>query len=231
MTKKRVMAWMHGLGYLLISMVIVGGFVVARHGQEAFMNYLREDGLVENLTAIFLLTTSGVAIWRAVKASREGKRWWVFTWALLAFLFFFAAGEEISWGQRIFNIESSEFFMEKNLQKETNLHNLVIGNVKVNKLIFSQLLTVVLGFYLVLFRPLAAKTRFFSQMVTHFQIPLPRWHHVAVLLLSALAISFYHLLKAGEVREFAFAIVFLLIFLYPANAKLFEGNSGADPGK
>ena len=31
--------------------------------------------------------------------------------------------EEISWGQRIFKIESPEFFIQNNFQRELNLHN------------------------------------------------------------------------------------------------------------
>lgn len=228
MKQDKVVFYLHGLGYALILMVIAGGFIVARHGQEAFMNYLREDGVVENLTTLFLLATSIVAIHSAVKAYRAGKRLWVLMWAVLGFLFFFAAGEEISWGQRIFNVESSGFFLEKNLQKETNLHNLVVGNVKVNKLIFSQLLTVVLGFYMILLRPLAQKNGFFSKLVSLFNIPLPRWHHIAAMLVSILLISFYNLIKAGEVREFAFAVVFLLIFLYPAKVELHPVKPGRE---
>lgn len=35
--------------------------------------------------------------------------------------------EEISWMQRIANVESSEFFLENNAQGETNFHNLATG--------------------------------------------------------------------------------------------------------
>ena len=42
----------------------------------------------------------------------------------MALIFIFGAGEEISWGQRIFNVESSEYFLENNAQGETNLHNM-----------------------------------------------------------------------------------------------------------
>jgi hypothetical protein len=34
------------------------------------------------------------------------------------------AGEEISWGQRIFHWSTPEFFLDNNAQRETNLHNL-----------------------------------------------------------------------------------------------------------
>lgn len=129
--------------------------------------------------------------------------------------FFFAAGEEISWGQRIFNIASSDYFLEKNLQQEINLHNLVVGGIKLNKLIFSQILTAVLAFYILFLRILAQKTRFFNKAVRQFGIPLPRWEHVVALLTGTVLVSQYHLLKAGELREFVFAVVFFLIFLRP----------------
>lgn len=43
---------------------------------------------------------------------------------LLFIALFFAAGEEISWGQRLFNIETPEKFMENNVQDELTIHNL-----------------------------------------------------------------------------------------------------------
>ena len=43
---------------------------------------------------------------------------------LLALAAFFAAGEELSWGQRLFGFEPPELFLEENFQQELNLHNL-----------------------------------------------------------------------------------------------------------
>lgn len=45
----------------------------------------------------------------------------------LALLFFFGAGEEISWGQRIFNIQTPEALSEVNEQNEITVHNLNFG--------------------------------------------------------------------------------------------------------
>lgn len=47
--------------------------------------------------------------------------------ALLALASFYTVMEEISWGQRLFGIESPEFFAEHNVQGETNLHNFLTG--------------------------------------------------------------------------------------------------------
>ena len=48
--------------------------------------------------------------------------------------------EEISWGQRIFGIESPEWFLKHNRQVETNVHNLVIYGVNLNKVVFGTFL-------------------------------------------------------------------------------------------
>lgn len=48
---------------------------------------------------------------------------------LLALACLYVAGEEISWGQRLFEIQTPEFFSEHNLQNETNLHNFFTGPI------------------------------------------------------------------------------------------------------
>ncbi len=101
------------------------GMYLGSQGQETFNPLVQEDGLVENLTALFLFGASMVSLYRVFEYRKMKKPLWVLTAAVIAFLFFFAAGEEISWGQRIFNIQSSEFFLEHNKQAETNLHNMI----------------------------------------------------------------------------------------------------------
>ncbi len=223
MKKEQLIKLIHVAGYALALTFIIIGFFVARKGQDAFMEYLKEDGLVENLTALFLISTSGVAVFRCFRIPAEYKTLRLITWITLAVLFFFATGEEISWGQRIFNWKTSEFFDSNNAQHETNLHNLVVGGVKINKLVFSQLMGIVLGFYFILLRPLAMKSRFINRLVNNFSVPLPRWNHVIALVVSLILCSQYHLMKAAELRELAFSIIMFLVFLYPAAAS-FKGE-------
>ncbi|MET0201749.1 MAG: hypothetical protein ABW245_07835, partial [Gaiellaceae bacterium] len=45
----------------------------------------------------------------------------------LGLLLLFAAGEEISWGQRIIGFRPPALFLEHNFQQESNLHNLLKG--------------------------------------------------------------------------------------------------------
>lgn len=58
-------------------------------------------------------------------AMRRGPYRWFFS--LLALSCFYAAMEEISWGQRIFGFSSPAYFKENNLQGEMNLHNFLTG--------------------------------------------------------------------------------------------------------
>jgi len=134
----------------LILILFIIGFVLVFTDLTLFEQYIGEDASVEWVTVIGLLMASLTCFIRAIKLRMQ--RTWLFllTSVLLGLVLFFGAGEEISWGQRILGIESSEYFKEKNLQGETNFHNLVLGGIKINMWIFSFLLTAVLGVYLLL---------------------------------------------------------------------------------
>jgi hypothetical protein len=119
--------------------------------------YLGEDGIVEWLTVGGLLAGSLVCFKsfhcliqkeKLVVSCRHVCSWYII---------FIAAGEEISWGQRILGIKSSEYFLKNNAQGETNIHNLVVNGVKINKLVFSTILIAVLAIYLVII-PILYKT-------------------------------------------------------------------------
>lgn len=82
----------------------------------------REDGVIEYATALFYLVASVVSAVLAYRSRHWKARAWML--GILAVLFFGVSGEEISWGQRIFDIETPEFFETYNIQNETNLHNM-----------------------------------------------------------------------------------------------------------
>lgn len=83
----------------------------------------QEDFVVENITAISALVAALIISVLAFKRLFRNKK--TFIVALLMSLGFFIIGmEEISWGQRVFNIESGQFFLDNNDQDEINFHNL-----------------------------------------------------------------------------------------------------------
>lgn len=96
-------------------------FVVFYYQTPDFFKKINvEDGPMENGSAIFYLL--GAVFFVFVVA--RSKHWLSRTWAILfALAFFVLAGEEVSWGQRLFDyhVEAVE---EINSQGEFNIHNL-----------------------------------------------------------------------------------------------------------
>lgn len=85
--------------------------------------FAREDGVFENLTALYLFIASLVFV---ACFFRFRKSSWLLrlSYAGLALLFFVGAGEEISWGERIFNWNNPNYIKSNNVQGELTLHNL-----------------------------------------------------------------------------------------------------------
>ena len=205
--------------YIILTIISVYGIYLGQFDYDRFLIYVVEDGFVEYLTAIFLFFASIVAFYRVFEYRKLKKPLWVLTAAVLAFLFFFATGEELSWGQRIFNVESSDFFLKHNKQGETNFHNLVVGNVNLNILIFSNLMFVVLVIYFVFSRLLVAKVAFIRKLVIRFRVPLPQYQQIMMMLVLNLALLIFDVKKISEIHELTFAFIFFIIFLNPAKLK------------
>jgi len=110
---------------------------------EVFVN---EDWIFETLTPIYFLITSILLAILFFKLQPSDGSKWLFRLkklALLGFalLFFVAAGEEISWGQRIFHVETPEALKQTNVQQEITIHNLDFFQGEKAMLDFSQLQT------------------------------------------------------------------------------------------
>ncbi|MCF6279362.1 MAG: hypothetical protein L3J14_03345 [Flavobacteriaceae bacterium] len=213
------------LGYSFLILLYVLGIYFANTDPSYFKStYAREDGFVEYTTAAMLLYISILSFSRLFKLWSVKPALWKLGVLGFALIFLFGAGEEISWGQRIFDIESSAYFKENNAQQETNLHNMVVGETKINKLIFSQILTIVLVIYLIILPLLYRKFEGIKNLVDKFAVPLPRWNHTIAFLLATVLLSFIPSDKKWEVYELAFSIIFLLIFLNPFNKYIYEKN-------
>ena len=88
----------------------------------------QEDGIYENLTFVeFILAF--IIFLRLYLADTNGNNFLMFEthrnifFLLLALLFLFCGGEEISWGQRIFNTPTADVF-RSNMQNENTIHNM-----------------------------------------------------------------------------------------------------------
>lgn len=215
--KKSLITIIDIIVYGIIIWFITYAKIRSLDSNEAFLYVIREDGWVEYLTTLFLFLSAlllGINAFKAIKL-KNSKQILFFTLAM--FVFIFGTGEEISWGQRIFGVETGDYFLENNYQAETNLHNLEIGGVDLNQLIFSQLMFIVLIFYFLFLPILVYKTKFFRKLIVDFGVPMPRLQHTIMLLATNLTIIFLiNIKRESELHELALTGIFLLVFLNPA---------------
>ena len=128
---------------------IVLGVLAVEYGLKAFHSDLyfrsvQEDEFLEWGTFWAFFSAAAVFVYAAVLQRRkEGRRPWFFL--VLALFCLFAAGEEISWGQRLFGYRPPSYFLEHNFQQELNIHNIVATALR--KTVLSG---VVLGYGIVL---------------------------------------------------------------------------------
>ncbi len=116
-------------GFLIkiISYLFVFGFYsIVLLGEETVNQLRGEDNFIENLGAFCFLIAAIFYFASFLQSSEldQGKKnsFYIF----FAVLFFIGFGEEISWGQRLIDLQAPQIFQEINTQKETNLHNFKI---------------------------------------------------------------------------------------------------------
>ncbi len=187
--------------------------------------YVREDGLIEWLTVAALFTSCITCFYRAKILSSFRPPLFILCLIMGGLVCLFGLGEEISWGQRLFDWKSPEFFLTNNSQGETNLHNLVVGGKKINKIVFGTLLGIGVVFYFLILPVLYRKIEKVKELVNSFALPIPKWGHVAAYLLLALACEFIAGGKKGEILEFGGCWIFTLMLLSPLNTTVFSRKS------
>jgi len=204
--------------YPILLLVIVLGIFLSMTNPGYFENvYVVEDGYVENITALIIFLGGVLMLYRFLKLGMKKNGWFKFTTLSVALAFIFIAGEEISWGQRIFNVESSEFFMENNAQSETNLHNLEVGNVKLNKLIFGQIITTLIIIYLFIVPILFRRLKGFDKLLDKLAVPVPKVHHSIAFILFLALVLLISSGKKWELYEMSSGFVFFFILWKPLN--------------
>ncbi len=122
--------------YMAVVLYIVLGFATIGMGNQIASYLYSEDHYFEYVGAISLLAASFMmfyAFFYAIKNRTVTKMLWVKQLAYLglAVLFLFGGGEEISWGQRIFNIETPASLEEINKQDEITVHNITINEEEI----------------------------------------------------------------------------------------------------
>jgi len=210
-------------GTITVFAMVIAGCILSYIRPEFFRyKYTVEDGPLESITVLFLLAGALICFVRVFKLYSERGKLFVLCTLVLGSLYLFGAGEEISWGQRIFNIQSNDFFKKYNVQGETTLHNLSYTNsdgkkVKINKLVFSKILTSCIIIYMLILPFFYRKKPFMKNLINKLAIPLPQNRHIILyILLAIIVLSISHKRK-GELLEFGGCFIFLMITLYPFN--------------
>lgn len=102
---------------------------------ESYALWVEEDAFVENGQFLFYFLSSILSVFAAIKFTRNKLTLHGVLYGILALGLFFICMEEISWGQRIFNIATPDIFSKHNRQYEMNIHNMdIIGKALLNKI-------------------------------------------------------------------------------------------------
>ncbi len=115
---------------ILPILIVVGMYFLGTRNYPLYKKIGSEDNLVEWLQFLAYVFSSVLALLLSLRFKKVSKLMFVI-FLILSLGFLFVAGEEISWGQRLFNIEGHELFrgekslplLGNNVQSETNLHN------------------------------------------------------------------------------------------------------------
>ncbi|MBC7913440.1 MAG: hypothetical protein H7Y07_04885 [Pyrinomonadaceae bacterium] len=191
--------------FLFPSLVLIFAFCYLTN-EALYRTLITEDSIVEWLSFLFLIL-SGFS--SSVLAYRIKNRNNYFHWFFILFAGFciLAGFEEISWGQRVFGVETTEFFQKHSDQKEINLHNTFQGTVGIKTKHIALLVMFVYGVIL----PLLAKKRYdFIWLKERFLIIPPGFLVPGFLFATILMLDF----QTGyeeEIGELFFSICFLLL--------------------
>lgn len=199
--------------------------------EESISELTLEDGFFELMSSIWFFF-AGILFLFLFFRSKHGNDFYFLKFKknifflLLGLLFIFAAGEEISWGQRILNIETPEAMLELNEQNEINIHNLSIFNGSVDgekktglALLFTihklfEMFWFSFCFLVPLLHRFSPKTRTFLNRINLPIVPL--WLgslFIFTFLLSRLVALFIpgiYLHNLIEIKESTFSLLFLL---------------------
>lgn len=108
--------------YALFTLIMVSFAVIAAQFPTLYI-WLTYEDLFGEWCQFYLFA---IALILSVRLALARSEFAVF-FAFLALACLYVCGEEISWGQRLFNLETPQFFQQHNLQQETNLHNFITG--------------------------------------------------------------------------------------------------------
>jgi hypothetical protein len=208
--------------YLIFGLLFFG-IVLSRTDRYWFdFTYTAEDGFIEWMTLLPLVGMIFVTGRRFIKLYAVRRPLFLLSLVLFMGLCFFLAGEELSWGQRFFKLESSDFFKTNNSQKETNFHNLVLAGKSINLIVFSRSLILVMALYLVVLPVLYERKSRLKNKVDSLAIPIPKLYQIICFFLVFGSIALCPSGRRAELLEFGSCFLLFLIVVFPRNKEIFN---------
>jgi tetratricopeptide (TPR) repeat protein len=169
---------------------------------ELYLGLMVEDGLVEYTQSLFYLISSIVACLIMINFFKTRHHFYGLIYLVLSMGLLLCFVEEISWGQRILEIDTPEYFNKFNLQQEINLHNL---DTTTNYLLEFYILTGFFGAFAWLLIPNKIK----SNHHTTLKYFVPDWF-IAVYFFPIFIVYFYYVYLA-EILGNWYGIDFFLL--------------------
>jgi len=205
----KIQKTLFSLTFLLYLISIWTVFATANLAGHRFLllHMTRENGFFETLSVVWLLFICIYGVYSIIKYREYLGRYFIFGIVLFSILSFLAGMEEISWGQQIFHFQSSEYFLQHNLQHEENLHNLIDANL-FSSIIYSSVYT------LLVFIPLFYKIfPIFHKFLwlKYFDI---NPHTILVVLFSSIFQKYFYHDNFGVLSDMITHIVALCLFAY-----------------
>jgi len=209
-TKSRFLRVLKVIAILIFPIYSVIFWVFNRIDPYYYNRLTKEDNIVEWLTVVFLLLAAVFSILQAAM-SRRGVYRFVWFFILFAIACCFFAVEEISWGQRLFGVDSPEYFMTYSDQQEINVHNVVNKTFSVRtKHIAAWAL---LGYGVAL--PILARSRWVHSKLNKLGIVIPPEVLIpGFILASTMTWDRYFTGQDEEVAEFFFSILIFLVMVF-----------------
>jgi hypothetical protein len=105
---------------IFVVFIIIKIFFIHR-----YLDIIKEDNILENSESLFLFLSFVISVLISINFFRKRKIFLGISLIVIAFLFIIWSLEEISWFQRIYNLEIPKYFIDFNTQKEISIHNLL----------------------------------------------------------------------------------------------------------
>jgi len=198
LTVKEVIVWV----VLLLSLSFLSIFL---YRPWIFYKLCKEGGPVETFSAVLLFLSCAVFLYIFIKLRRSHTKtnsFYLITSLFFLLTFLLVGMEEVSWFQRVLNIDTPQAF-NANMQKEINLHNYLTNEVE-NTYYFSSFLFLILI-------PFINDTTSLFQKYSRLSFFIPSRF---VLLVSAIAVTYNYDMWNIMFTQISFFITLFIIIYY-----------------